>query len=162
MSTMSEFEAHNATYVDGFSHGGLPATPSRQVAVVTCMDARIDIYRALGLKPGQAHVLRNAGGVITDDVIRSLTISQQKLGTREIVVIHHTKCGMENMDEAGFADELAAKTGVQPPWPGLAFADVFEDTRQSVARLAASAFIEYDGAITGYVYDVDTGMLEKV
>lgn len=162
MSTMSEFEAHNTTYVEGFSHGGLPAAPSRQVAVVTCMDARIDIYRALGLEPGQAHVMRNAGGVITDDVIRSLAISQQKLGTREIAVIHHTKCGMENMDEAGFAQELEDRTGVQPPWPRLAFTDVVDDTRQSVAELTASAFIEHDGAITGYVYDVDTGKLEKV
>lgn len=162
MSITSEFEANNAAYVEQYAAGGLPAPPSRQVAVVTCMDARIDVYRVLGLEPGQAHVIRNAGGVVTDDVIRSLAISQQKLGTREIVVIHHTRCGMENMDEAGFADELEAKTGVQPPWPPLSFADVFDDTRQSMAKLAASAFIEHDGAIAGYVYDVDTGMLAKV
>lgn len=162
MSVVPEMEAANAAYAEKFTHSGQPKEPSRRVAVVTCMDARIDLYRTVGLGLGEAHVIRNAGGVMTDDVIRSLAISQQALGTREILVIHHTNCGMEGMDEAGFAQQLESRTGTRPEWPELAFDDVRENARRSVKILTENPFIEYTESITGYVYDVNTGLLEKV
>ncbi|MDH3294152.1 MAG: carbonic anhydrase [Acidimicrobiia bacterium] len=161
-SSRSAFLAASAKYQAEFSSSGLAAPPDRRVAVVTCMDARIDPYAALGLKLGEAHVIRNAGGVITDDVIRSLCISQQKMGTNEVAVIHHTRCGMENLDEAVFISELEASTGAEPTWPLGSFSDLAQDVRDSVAALVASPFLAYDDAITGYIYDVDTGGLEEI
>jgi len=154
-----EFLAANSCFRKAASVVPLDANPTRRVAVVTCMDARIDIYRALGLEPGQAHVLRNAGGIITDDVIRSLCISQQALGTNEVAVIHHSRCGLENFDEEAFREDLVATTGAEPRWPIGSFANAADDVRASIAALVASPFLAYDDAITGYVYDVDTGEL---
>ncbi|WP_419840944.1 beta-class carbonic anhydrase [Candidatus Poriferisodalis sp.] len=141
---------------------GMAAAPSRRVAVVTCMDARIDPIAALGLSIGEAHVIRNAGGVVTDDVIRSLCISQQLLGTREVLVIHHTGCGMCGLDATAFSDELHQRLGARPPWPIGSFTDAAQDVRSSLAALCASPFIEHDTAIRGFVYDVETGLLHEV
>jgi carbonic anhydrase len=156
------FLAASQTYQASFTTSKLHADPARRVAVVTCMDARIDVYAALALQLGEAHVIRNAGGVITDDVIRSLCLSQQKLGTNEVAVIHHTRCGLENLDEETFLTELAASTGAHPTWSVRSFTDVVQDVRDSVAALLASPFLAYDDAITGYIYDVDTGALTEV
>ena len=158
----SAFLAASQAYQSSFTSSNLDATPAWRVAVVTCMDARIDPYAALGLQLGEAHVIRNAGGVITDDVIRSLCLSQQKLGTNEVAVIHHTKCGLEKLDEETLLSELAASTGAHPSWSIQGFTDVVQDVRDSVAALLASPFLAYDDAITGYVYDVDTGELNEI
>ena len=152
----------NRSAADTVKTPGMAAAPSRHVAIVTCMDARIDPLAELGLRVGEAHVMRNAGGVITDDIIRSLCISQQLLGTREVLVIHHTACGMRGLDEAAFADSLEARVGQRPGWPIGAFTDTEEDVRRAVATLRASPFIEHDTAIRGFVYDVETGLLNEV
>ena len=141
---------------------GMAAAPSRSVAVVTCMDARIDPLAALGLAAGEAHIIRNAGGVVTDDVIRSLCVSQQLLGTREILVIHHSKCGMCGLDESAFSEDLRDRLGARPDWPIGSFADADDDVRSAIATLRASPFIEHDTAVRGFVYDVDTGLLNEV
>jgi carbonic anhydrase len=140
---------------------GLAAPPARAVAVVTCMDARMDVYRLLGLAPGDAHVLRNAGGVVTDDTLRSLTISQHLLGTREVVLVHHTRCGMQGADEAAFLARVEQATGARPTWPVQAFADVDEDVRTSIRVLRECPYLlSHD--VRGAVYDVDTGRLREV
>ncbi len=163
MSTShQEFLAANESHQREFTSGGLPAPPSRRVAVVTCMDARIDIYRALGLEPGQAHVIRNAGGIVTDDVVRSLAVSQRKLGTTEVAVIQHTKCGLEGLDEAPLVAELEVATGSKPQWPIGGFADLRQSVRRSVAALGQDRHLSQVDAINGYVYDVDSGRLEPV
>ena len=141
---------------------GMAREPSRHVAIVTCMDARIDPLAALGLSVGDAHIVRNAGGVVTDDVIRSLCISQQLLCTREILVIHHSECGMCGLDETSFEEMLGERTGVRPHWPIGAFADPVEDVHIAIAALRASPFIEHDTAIHGFIYDVGTGLLNEV
>jgi len=136
--------------------------PSRQLAIVTCMDCRIDLAAALGLKLGEAHVIRNAGGAVTDDVIRSLAISQRKLGTREVFLIHHTKCGMQTITEDGFRAELHDDTGMSPPWAVESFEDADEDVRQSIRRVQSSPFLPHRDAVRGFVYDVDTAELREV
>jgi carbonic anhydrase len=149
-------------YAAQFDRGGLGAPPSKRVAVVACMDARLDPYALLGLTEGDAHVIRNAGGVITDDQIRSLAISQHLLGTREIVLLHHTDCGMLTFTDEQFSDRLEAETGNRPEWSARAFADLDEDVRDSVRRIRESPFIPHTGGIRGFVYDVDEGTLREV
>lgn len=142
--------------------GSLPAAPARRIAIVACMDARLPPLDALGLELGDAHVIRNAGGIVTDDVIRSLAISQRKLGTTEIVLVHHTDCGMTTISEEGFAAELEVDAGEPPPFAIGAFADSTESVRQSIRRLEASPFLPSRESIRGYVYDVESGELAEV
>jgi carbonic anhydrase len=161
MSVTDEYLANNARYAEAFT-GPLPLPPSRQVAVVACMDARLNVYGILGLNEGEAHVIRNAGGVITEDEIRSLAISQRLLGTREIILIHHTDCGMLTFTDDAFKRSIQDETGIKPPWSGEAFTDLDEDVRQSIARIKASPFIPHTGAVRGFVFDVATGKLGEV
>ncbi len=136
--------------------------PARRVAVVACMDARLDLFGILGLEPGDAHLIRNAGGVATDDVIRSLTISQRKLGTREVVLIHHTDCGMLTFTEDELRQELLEETGVKPSWAAESFSDLDVDVRSSLQRVRTSLFLPHRDHVRGFVYDVDTGVLREV
>jgi carbonic anhydrase len=136
--------------------------PSRHVAVVACMDARLNVYAILGLKDGEAHVIRNAGGVVTDDEVRSLAISQRLLGTTEIILIHHTDCGMLTFTDDAFKAAIAAETGIKPAWAAESFPDLDADVRQSIARIKASPFIPRKEAIRGFVFDVATGKLNEV
>jgi carbonic anhydrase len=161
MSATDDYLANNARYAESFS-GPLPLPPSRHVAVVACMDARLNVYAILGLQDGEAHVIRNAGGVVTDDEIRSLAISQRLLGTREIILIHHTDCGMLTFTDDAFKLTIQDETGIKPPWSAEAFPDLHEDVRQSVARIQASPFIPHKDAIRGFVFDVATGKLNEV
>jgi carbonic anhydrase len=161
MSVTDEYLANNARYAETFS-GPLPLPPSRNIAVVACMDARLNVYGLLGLNEGEAHVIRNAGGVITDDEIRSLAISQRLLGTREIILIHHTDCGMLTFTDDAFKRSIQDETGIKPPWSAESFADLDEDVRQSIARIKASPFIPQTGAVRGFVFDVATGKLREV
>jgi carbonic anhydrase len=161
MSATDEYLANNARYAQTFT-GPLPMPPSRQVAVVACMDARLNVYSILGLGDGEAHVIRNAGGVITDDEVRSLAISQRLLGTREIILIHHTDCGMLTFSDDDFKRSIQEETGIKPPWSAEAFSDLEEDVRQSVARIQASPFVPHKDAIRGFVFDVATGKLNEV
>jgi carbonic anhydrase len=161
MSVTDEYLASNARYAETFS-GPLPLPPSRQLAVVACMDARLNLYAILGLAEGEAHVIRNAGGVVTDDAIRSLAISQRLLGTREIILIHHTDCGMLTFTDDEFKRSIQDETGIKPPWAAEAFPGLEEDVRQSVARIKASPFIPHTDAVRGFVFDVGTGKLNEV
>jgi carbonic anhydrase len=161
MTATDEFLANNARYAQTFT-GPLPLPPSRQAAVVACMDARLNVYAVLGLNEGEAHVIRNAGGVITDDEIRSLAISQRLLGTREIILIHHTDCGMLTFTDDAFKRSIQDETGIKPPWSAESFTNIEEDVRQSVARIKASPFIPHTGAVRGFVFDVATGKLNEV
>ncbi len=161
MTATDEYLANNARYAEGFS-GPLPMPPSAHVAVVACMDARLNVYGILGLREGEAHVIRNAGGVVTDDEIRSLAISQRLLGTREIMLIHHTDCGMQKTTEEEFKGAIESETGIRPPWAVETFGDAAQDVRQSIGRLKASPFIPNKDAIRGFVFDVDTGKLNEV
>ncbi|OBH35002.1 carbonate dehydratase [Mycobacterium sp. E342] len=161
MTVTDDFLANNAHYASSF-HGPLPMSPAKHVAVVACMDARLDVYRALGLNEGEAHVIRNAGGVVTDDVIRSLAISQRLLGTREIVLIHHTDCGMLTFTDDDFKRAIQEETGVKPAWAPEAFPDVAEDVRQSLRRIGNSPFVTKHESVRGFVFDVATGKLEEV
>ncbi len=154
--------AGNARYAQGFDKGGLSAPPARRAAVVACMDARLDPARLLGLAEGDAHVIRNAGGVVTDDVIRSLVISQRLLGTEEIVLIHHTDCGMLTFRDDELKDAIEADTGLRPAFALEAFADLEENVRQSMRRIQASPFIPNKHRIRGFVYEVKTGRLREV
>ena len=160
--TADELVERNRQLADAVKTPGMAAAPSSHVAIVTCMDARVDPLAELGLSVGEAHVMRNAGGVITDDIVRSLCISQQLLGTREILVIHHTKCGMCGLDEAAFSNVLGQRLGARPSWPICSFADPADDVRAAIATLRASPFIEHDTAVRGFIYDVDTGLLNEV
>lgn len=162
MSHINELLQHNAAYAAHFAKGHLPHRPARPVAVVTCMDARIDVHRALGAEEGDVHTIRNAGGVVTDDVIRSLLISQRLLGTREIMLVHHTHCGMMTFSDDGLKRQVEAETGIRPPFALEAFPGLEDDVRQSVARVLASPFIPYKDAVRGFVYDVDRGTLAEV
>lgn len=153
--------ARNRDHADVSGVAELAAAPARRLAVVTCMDARIDPLAAFGLANGEAHVIRNAGGVITDDVIRSLCLSQRALGTREIILVHHTRCGLQNVDEQAFRDGLAAEVGVTPSWSLEGFSDPYDDVRQSIQRLLMTPFISHKEHITGFVYDVADGMLHR-
>ena len=161
MSATEQYLANNARYAETFS-GPLPLPPSAHVAVVACMDARLNVYAILGLGDGQAHVVRNAGGVITDDEIRSLAISQRLLGTTEIILIHHTDCGMLTFTDDAFKRAIQDDTGIKPPWSAEAFGDLNEDVRQSIARIKASPFVPNKDSIRGFVYEVETGRLREV
>ncbi|MCX4880190.1 MULTISPECIES: carbonic anhydrase [unclassified Streptomyces] len=151
----------NERYAAAFTDPGMDARPVLHVAVVACMDARIDLHKALGLQLGDCHTIRNAGGVVTDDVIRSLTISQRKLGTRSIVLIHHTGCGMESITE-DFRTELEREVGQRPAWAAEAFADVDQDVRQSMQRVRTSPFLLHTEDVRGFVFDVRTGLLREI
>jgi len=161
MTVTDELIANNAAYAAQFS-GPLPLPPSKHVAVLACMDARLDVYRALGLGEGEAHVIRNAGGVVTEDEIRSLAISQRLLGTKEIILIHHTDCGMLTFTDDAFKEAIRAETGLRPPWAAEAFSDVADDVRQSLARIASSPYIPIKDSVRGFVFDVATGRLDEV
>ena len=161
MTATDELLANNEAYAAEFG-GLLPLPPARQLAVVACMDARLNVYGLLGLAEGEAHVIRNAGGVITDDQIRSLAISQRLLGTREIVLIHHTDCGMLTFTDDAFKRSIQDETGIKPEWAAEAFPDLDEDVRQSMARIKASHFIPHKDQIRGFVFDVATGKLNEV
>jgi len=161
MSVTDEYLKNNAAYAEQFS-GPLPLPPASHVAVVACMDARLNVYGILGLREGEAHVIRNAGGVVTDDVVRSLAISQRLLGTREIMLIHHTDCGLQKTTEDEFKGAIEAETGIRPPWAVESFGDAEQDVRQSIGRLKASPFIPHKDAIRGFVFDVATGKLNEV
>ena len=162
MSVTDELLANNEAYASRFDKGELPLPPAKKVAVVACMDARLDPARVLGLEEGDAHVIRNAGGVVTDDEIRSLAISQRLLGTEEVVLIHHTDCGMLTFSDDDFKRSIQEETGIKPEWAAEAFGDLDEDVRQSIARIKASPFIPRKDAIRGFVYEVETGKLREV
>src|SRR6478735_863390 len=152
-----ELLARNAAYAEAFDDHDLAVAPRRQLAIVACMDSRMAIFGILGLQHGEAHVIRNAGGVITDDVIRSLCVSQRFLGTREIILLHHTDCGLQAVDEDMFKNELEAELGVKPFWALESFNDPFVDTQQSMRRVQMTPFVSYKDHVRGFVYDVDTG-----
>lgn len=156
-----ELLANNAAFADGFDSQG-EVRPRRRLAIVACMDSRMPIFPILGLDRGDAHVIRNAGGVVTDDVIRSLCLSQRALGTREILLLHHTDCGLQKVTEDGFKAELETETGLKPAWALESFVDPWADVRQSIHRLRTSPFIAHKDHVRGFVYDVDTGLLDEV
>ena len=153
---------NNQAFAASFEHRHLDVRPSRRLAIVACMDSRLDVFGALGLKQGEAHVLRNAGGVVTDDMIRSLAISQRKLGTEEIILVHHTDCGMLTITDDGFRAELQDDTGVAPAFAIESFSDLDADVRQSIARIRASPFLLHTDRVRGFVYDVDSGRLREI
>jgi carbonic anhydrase len=161
MSTTDELVRNAERYAAGFADGGLPLVPAKKLAIVACMDSRLFPARILGLRDGDAHVIRNAGGVVTDDTIRSLAISQHKLGTEEIVLIHHTDCGMLTFTDDEFRQALQDETGVRPTWAAEAFADLEADVRQSMQRIRTSPFIPKKN-VRGFVYEVETGRLREV
>jgi carbonic anhydrase len=162
MDTIDQLLENNRNFAAGLAERHLDVEPQRHLAVVTCMDSRLDVFAALGLGQGEAHVLRNAGGVITDDVIRSLAISQRRLGTREVMLIHHDDCGMQKITDDGFRMELQETTGIAPAFAIESFGDVEEDVRQSIRRVRTSTFLPYRDAVRGFVYDVDTHRLREV
>ena len=162
MSAVDSYLDNNARYAARFSEGNMAAPPARKIAIITCMDARLETGALLGLGEGDAHVIRNAGGVVTDDVIRSLTISQRLLGTREIMLIHHTDCGMLTFTDAELKQAIEKETGIRPPFAIDAFSDLEDDVRQSIARINASPFVVHKDAIRGFVYEVETGRLREV
>lgn len=162
MSVTDEILTNNDRYAQAFTKGTLPLPPAKKLAVVACMDARLDVHALLGLAEGDAHVIRNAGGVVTDDVIRSLLISQRLLGTREIILIHHTDCGMLTFRDDAVKDEVFRETGLRPSFALEAFPDLDADVCQSVARIKASPFLPHKDAVRGFVYDVTTGKLREV
>ncbi|HEY5664888.1 MAG TPA: carbonic anhydrase [Ilumatobacter sp.] len=159
---VAELLEHNRNYAADYHDADLQVQPTRHLAVVACMDSRIDTFAVLGLEHGEAHIIRNAGGVITDDVIRSLCLSQRFLGTREIVLVHHTDCGLQKVNEAEFRDQLVAELGVKPWWSLEAFTDPYADVRQSIQRLTMTPFIQHKDHISGFVYDVSDGLLHHV
>ena len=162
MSSTDDLLANNESYAASFEKADLPLPPAKKVAVVACMDARLHVYGALGLQEGDAHVIRNAGGVVTDDEIRSLAISQRLLGTEEIILIHHTDCGMMKFSDDEFREQIRVDTGIRPPWAAEAFGDLDIDVRQSIARIQASPFIPVKVSVRGFVYDVHDGTLREV
>jgi len=162
MSVTDQLLTNNISYSENFDKGDLPLPPAKKVVVLACMDARLSPYAALGLEEGDAHVIRNAGGVVTDDEIRSLAISQHLLGTEEIILIHHTDCGMLTFTDDDFRTRLQEETGVKPSWAAESFADLDEDVRQSIARIKTSPFVPRTEAVRGFVYDVETGQLREV
>jgi carbonic anhydrase len=162
VSSTDELLVNNEGYASSFDKSDLPLPPAKKVAVVACMDARLNVYGMLGLQEGDAHVIRNAGGVVTDDEIRSLTISQRLLGTEEIILIHHTDCGMLTFTDDGFKATIEDETGIKPEWAAEAFSDLDTDVRQSVARIKASPFIPNKDSVRGFVYEVESGRLREV
>jgi carbonic anhydrase len=162
MDTIDALLGNNQVFATGLAERHLDVEPQRRLAIVTCMDSRLDVFSALGLGPGEAHVLRNAGGIITDDVIRSLAISQRRLGTREVMLIHHTDCGMQKITDDGFRMELQETTGVSPSFAIESFTDVEADVRQSILRVRRSPFLPHREVVRGFVYDVDSHRLREV
>jgi carbonic anhydrase len=162
MSATDDLLQNASAYAESFDNGEVPLLPARKVAVLACMDSRMDLVGLLGLELGDAHMIRNAGGVVTDDAIRSLAISQRMLGTREIVLLHHTDCGMLTFSDDEFKRSLLDETGIKPAWAVEAFDDLDEDVRQSLARIQASPFILHKHSVRGFVYDVDTGAVREV
>jgi carbonic anhydrase len=161
VTSIDELVANNGRYAAQFA-GPVPAPPAKRLAVLTCMDARLDLFGMLGLANGDAHIIRNAGGVVTDDAIRSLAISQRLLGTEEIVLVHHTDCGLLRVSDEQFSQEIRDDVGIEPPWTAEAFADLDEHLRQSVARVKASPFLPRRESVRGFVFDVATGRLTEV
>lgn len=157
-----ELLQRNAAYASDFHDNELQVEPTRRLAIVACMDSRIDAFAVLGLGNGEAHIIRNAGGVITDDVIRSLCLSQRFLGTREVILIHHTDCGLQKVDEETLRSELEAEVGVKPWWSLETFDDPYQDVRQSIERLRMTPFVAHKEHIRGFVYDVTDGILHEV
>jgi carbonic anhydrase len=162
VSTTDELLRNAEAYAASFDQGDLPLPPARKIAVLACMDARLNPYGILGLREGDAHIIRNAGGVVTDDEIRSLAISQRLLGTEEIILIHHTDCGMLTFTDDEFKRSVQDDVGIKPEWAAEAFPDLDEDVRQSVARIQASPFIPRKDSVRGFVYEVETGRLREV
>ncbi|GAA1262188.1 carbonic anhydrase [Planotetraspora silvatica] len=162
MSVTDELLANAERYAAAFDKGDLPLPPAKGVAVLACMDARLNVYGLLGLQEGDAHVIRNAGGVVTADERRSLAISQRLLGTREIILIHHTGCGMLTFTDDAFKESIQSEVGIKPDWSAEAFSDLDEDVRQSVARIKADPFIPHTESVRGFVYEVETGRLREV
>ena len=162
MPAVDDVLSNNARYAAGLTPDADHAAPARSLAVVVCMDARIDVFSVLGLEPGDAHVIRNAGGVVTEDVIRSLVISQRLLGTREIMLIHHTDCGMQTFRDDDLKDAIEADTGLRPPFSFEPFSNLEQDVRDSIARLQASPFLPHRDRIRGFIYDCATGRLVEV
>ena len=162
MSVTDQLLRNNEHYAGSFTKGGLPLPPAKGVAVVACMDARLDLHELLGLDEGDAHVIRNAGGAITEDAIRSLVISQRLLGTREIILIHHTDCGMLTFTDDGLKRDIQGETGIRPPFAFEPFPDLDEDVRQSLARVRTNPFIPHRTEVRGFVYDVRSGRLREV
>ena len=161
MSVTDQLIENNEKYAASFN-GPLPLPPAKGVAVIACMDARLNVYGILGLEEGEAHVIRNAGGVVTDDEIRSLAISQRLLGTQEIVLIHHTDCGMVTFSDQEFRDAIQSDTGTRPTWSSEAFPDVEQDVRDSIARITSSPFVPVKDSVRGFVFDVASGRLAEV
>ena len=159
---MDELLRNNERYANSFDKGDLPMPPAKQIAIVTCMDARLSPYIMLGLSEGDAHVIRNAGGVITDDEIRSLMISQRLLGTREVMLIHHTNCGMLTFSEEEVKGQIQEEIGIKPPFALESFTDLEENVRQSIRRIEASPFIPHKDSVRGFIYEVETGRLREV
>ena len=162
MSVTDDLVRNNDAYAQSFKKGDLPLPPAKRLAVVACMDARIDVHKVLGLQEGDAHVIRNAGGAVTDDAIRSLAISQRLLGTKEIVLIHHTDCGMLTFQDDEVKKQIESEVGIRPAFALEAFSDPEDDVRQSIARIKASPFVPHKSHIRGFVYDVRTGRLNEV
>ena len=162
MTVTDELLRNNAEFARSFSNGDLPMPPGKHLAVVACMDARLDVYALLGLREGEAHVIRNAGGVVSDDVLRSLVISQRLLGTREVILVHHTDCGMLTFTDDAVKADIEADVGLRPHFALEAFSDLERDIRQSIARIKASPFVPHKDSIRGFVYDVRTGALQEV
>ncbi len=162
MTVTDDLVAHAHTYAAAFTLGDLPLPPAKGVAIVACMDARLNVYGLFGLHEGDAHVIRNAGGVVTQDELRSLAISQRLLGTTEIVLVHHTDCGMLTFTDDEFRQQIEADTGVRPTWSSEAFGDLDEDVRRNVARIHAETSIPHQDAVRGFVYDVSDGTLREV
>jgi carbonic anhydrase len=162
MSATEELVRNNENYAGAFDKGDLPLPPAKRVAVIACMDARLDVSKILGLQEGDAHVIRNAGGVVTDDAIRSLTISQRLLGTEEVVLIHHTDCGMLTFSDDDVKQQVQEEVGIRPHFSLEAFSDLEQDLRQSIRRIQASPFVPNRDKIRGFIYDVTTGRLQEV
>ena len=162
MTVTDELLRNNTEYASSFSKGDLPMPPGKHLAVVACMDARLDVYGLLGLQEGEAHVIRNAGGVVTEDVIRSLAISQRLLGTNEVILVHHTDCGMLTFTDDQVKADIEADTGLRPHFALEAFSDLERDIRQSIARIKASPFVANKDSVRGFIFDVATGRLQEV
>jgi carbonic anhydrase len=162
MGATEELVRNNEEYTRVFDKGDLPLPPAKKVAVIACMDARLDVHKILGLREGDAHVIRNAGGVVTDDAIRSLTISQRLLGTEEVILIHHTDCGMLTFKDDDVKEQVQREVGIRPHFSLEAFSDLDEDVRQSIRRIQASPFVPNRENVRGFVYDVQTGRLQEV
>jgi carbonic anhydrase len=162
VSVTDELLRNNAEFVRSFSNGDLPMPPGKHLAVVACMDARLNVYALLGLREGEAHVIRNAGGVVSDDVLRSLVISQRLLGTREVILVHHTDCGMLTFTDDAVKADIEADVGLRPHFALEAFSDLERDIRQSIARIKASPFVPHKDAVRGFIYDVRSGALQEV